>query len=535
MSRKAIHRKEEQPQTYIQPALEVGKEDDDHEKEANSVADKIMRMPESGQEKQKMSTGKRKVQPMFNPTADKTGTMNTGKRVVQKMSTGKSGLKATPNVEQGIHSTKGNGQSLQPELQQEMGSKIGADFSDVNVHTDNNAAEMNQEIGAKAFTHGKDIYFNKGQYDPASDTGKHLLAHELTHTVQQDGNENTIQRKLEQKDMAVTDGSFGIDMKPGTKSRGAVQYYGDESQLWFTPNKTTQDSANIDLIQIVRLTKESETSEKDYKWPKSASDRNKIKTEETTIKYTTVEKDTLKSISFSNPNGELDPIDIYRLNKDKLGKTFDPLAEIKTGTELLIPQVQEGYFIDHDTDIADKRKSGTDKETTLLFREYFLNKIYNSEKKTFDGTKKVKEGFKKTTDAGTSKEKVESGPAYIIDFPSVTDTGVSHFYFETVARSIDLGIDYGTIYWGFKIDNQVVSDEYAYVKNGSSATFKSAVAGFNKLYRNHHAVVKGDTLESISISYYGDESKVEDIKKANNLTSTTLTPGTMLILPKITK
>ena len=66
-----------------------------------------------------------------------------------------------------------------------MSNKVGADFSNVKVHSDSKAADMNSSIGAKAFTHGKDIYFNKGQYNPSSQGGKHLLAHELTHTVQQ--------------------------------------------------------------------------------------------------------------------------------------------------------------------------------------------------------------------------------------------------------------------------------------------------------------------------------------------------------------
>lgn len=47
---------------------------------------------------------------------------------------------------------------------------------------------MNKELGAQAFTHGSDIYFNAWKYDPKSSSGKHLLAHELKHTVQQGGN-----------------------------------------------------------------------------------------------------------------------------------------------------------------------------------------------------------------------------------------------------------------------------------------------------------------------------------------------------------
>ncbi|MET6997333.1 eCIS core domain-containing protein [Chitinophaga defluvii] len=77
------------------------------------------------------------------------------------------------------------GTPLSPQLRAEMGNAIGADFKDVNIHTDQEAVQMNKQIGAQAFTHGKDIYFNSGKYDPATLAGKRLLAHELTHVVQQ--------------------------------------------------------------------------------------------------------------------------------------------------------------------------------------------------------------------------------------------------------------------------------------------------------------------------------------------------------------
>lgn len=92
---------------------------------------------------------------------------------------------ASPQVESGIQNSKGGGSPLPNDVASEMGSKIGADFSNVRTHTDTNAVQMNQELGAKAFAHQNDIYFNEGQYNPSSPGGKRLLAHELTHTVQQ--------------------------------------------------------------------------------------------------------------------------------------------------------------------------------------------------------------------------------------------------------------------------------------------------------------------------------------------------------------
>jgi hypothetical protein len=79
-----------------------------------------------------------------------------------------------------------------------MESSFGVDLSGVNIHTDRDAIAMNKELGAQAFTHGKDIFFNSGKYNPDSSTGKHLLAHELTHTIQQEARlKNTDQSDIQ--------------------------------------------------------------------------------------------------------------------------------------------------------------------------------------------------------------------------------------------------------------------------------------------------------------------------------------------------
>jgi len=83
-----------------------------------------------------------------------------------------------------------------------MESGFGADFSDVKIHTDTNAVQMSQELGAQAFTNGNDVYFNKGKYNPDSREGKHLLAHELTHTIQQTG---AVQKSVDPSATAAED------------------------------------------------------------------------------------------------------------------------------------------------------------------------------------------------------------------------------------------------------------------------------------------------------------------------------------------
>jgi hypothetical protein len=91
-----------------------------------------------------------------------------------------------PATETRIKSSAGSGQKMDALTRTEMEDGFGADFSQVNIHTGSQAVQMNKELGAQAFTHGKDIYFNEGKYNPQSKDGLHLLAHELTHTIQHD-------------------------------------------------------------------------------------------------------------------------------------------------------------------------------------------------------------------------------------------------------------------------------------------------------------------------------------------------------------
>ncbi len=92
-----------------------------------------------------------------------------------------------------IRSTKGAGEPLPEPARAFMESRLSHDFGNVRIHTDSKAVQMNREIGALAFTHGSDIYFNEGMYSPDTSQGKRLLAHELAHTIQQ-GASKVLQR-----------------------------------------------------------------------------------------------------------------------------------------------------------------------------------------------------------------------------------------------------------------------------------------------------------------------------------------------------
>ena len=84
-----------------------------------------------------------------------------------------------------LQSSRGGGSQLPETSRNQMEAGFGTDLSDVRVHTDQRAQTMAQNIGAQAFTSGSDIYFNQGRFNPGTTQGDALLAHELTHTIQQ--------------------------------------------------------------------------------------------------------------------------------------------------------------------------------------------------------------------------------------------------------------------------------------------------------------------------------------------------------------
>ena len=93
----------------------------------------------------------------------------------------------TEDIESTINSKQGSGQSMSNESQDFFGSRMGQDFSNVNIHTGAEADTLNRQLNARAFTTGSDIFFRDGEYNPNSSSGQELLAHELTHVVQQGG------------------------------------------------------------------------------------------------------------------------------------------------------------------------------------------------------------------------------------------------------------------------------------------------------------------------------------------------------------
>ncbi len=206
-------------ETPIQTKLNIGKPNDRFEKEADAVADKITSekhidnpppAPRITPLVQKQSEEEEMIQekPAFeSPTILEQAEQDfspANDMPLQRREEEEESLQAksedttesdTSQLEQSLSKSKGKGNPLPDPVKTNMESGFGRDFSNVRTHTDSNAVQMSKDLGAQAFTHGNDVYFNEGKYNPGTQDGDHLLAHELTHTVQQGG----VQKKAIQK------------------------------------------------------------------------------------------------------------------------------------------------------------------------------------------------------------------------------------------------------------------------------------------------------------------------------------------------
>ncbi|HVY69434.1 MAG TPA: DUF4157 domain-containing protein, partial [Verrucomicrobiae bacterium] len=232
------------PLPFIQPRLEVSKPDDPHEREAEQTAHRVMTMPEPApavatppsapppdqlQRRQEHeeheheeiqaksessgaiqcnaepggSSGRARVCSTAALPGECSGTATRPiplaaslSRVVHRrhislfrsdvvQRAGRGPPARDESFEAQLSQTKGTGRELPGATRSFMENRFQSDFSGVRVHTGSSAQSLSKSIHAQAFTHGGDIYFNSGKYDPDSSSGRTLLAHELTHTVQQ--------------------------------------------------------------------------------------------------------------------------------------------------------------------------------------------------------------------------------------------------------------------------------------------------------------------------------------------------------------
>lgn len=225
------------PAPFVQAKLTIGAPDDPYEREADQVAEQVVRrmsaptadkeqkdepptiqrLPLSVQRKCAACEEEEKVQkteepesmeekiqrkPIFESGSDDENLagLNPGDlpiqrkcaecekeetEAVQRKPDGGGEMTASSSVASRLSSAKGGGSPLPDSVQTSMGDALGADLSGVRVHTDSQSVQLNRDLGAQAFTHGSDVYFGAGKFKPGTGDGDRLLAHELAHVGQQ--------------------------------------------------------------------------------------------------------------------------------------------------------------------------------------------------------------------------------------------------------------------------------------------------------------------------------------------------------------
>ncbi len=121
----------------------------------------------------------------------------------ERPSVGAEGGMAPPDTAAAIESARGRGRPLPAPVRRDMESAFGANFGAVRVHTDEPAHALSADLGARAFTTGSDIFFARKEFDTSSARGKHVLAHELAHVVQQGGAPASVGRLLAPLDRSI--------------------------------------------------------------------------------------------------------------------------------------------------------------------------------------------------------------------------------------------------------------------------------------------------------------------------------------------
>ena len=236
----------------IQAKLTVGPAGDRYEQEADRVAEQVLAMPapREPQAVQRHAEQRDEEEVQAKPLA--AGITPLVQRAAQEEEAqtrplvgsapsrvrrrGDGGLEAGSEIESRLAAQKGAGQPLPGSVRDFMEPRFGADFSGVRLHSGGEAAQMNADLRAQAFTHGQDIYLGAGAEAPGSKAGNLLLAHELAHTIQQTGN---VQRLPTRADVTIAAGP------PKTKGSELYKRFLDALDSYESEVVNQVDLANI--------------------------------------------------------------------------------------------------------------------------------------------------------------------------------------------------------------------------------------------------------------------------------------------------
>lgn len=447
----------------IQAKLTIGAPNDPYEQEADAMAEKVVQRlsADSGplavsspavqlkcaacEEEERVQKKEGEEADEELPTLQRKAIFESNEEqppvgAVQRKAEG-GALEASPDLERRLGASRGGGQSLPEGTRSSMESAFGTDFSGVRVHTGSEAVQLNRELGAQAFTHGSDVYFGAGKYDPGSTEGQRLLGHELTHVVQQGGG---VQRKMIQCDFApqslpTSNGVFEFEMEtregllaPAPLPAGAKS--GVRGNIKFDPATTAPYSNEITLIQIVKLT----------------------------------------------DSGTGDNVNSGTMVPGRDVRTTEVAGNGVPGSSV------EGGFL---TDVEHRRGGVDAAPGSALAPQYPFG--------PGGGSQVI--GFKRSDDPADIKK------AELFDFPGTRSaTHNLDFEFETVAKGEDTNTVYGSLNWSFGIRAGDVVNEQVNAADAQSGTFDEALELHRDFYVHEPVTFyfgfDQDTLEATEIA-----------------------------------
>lgn len=198
----------------LQTKLTLGAPADAHEREADAVAERVLRMPEGvgplhpvGEGIQRMCTECEEEESVQRKTAEE----ESEEEEVQTKAVANAAVAGpvASDTAAGIQAQRGRGQPLPASERAFFEPRFGAPLDHVKVHADDRAAGLSASLSARAFTVGRDVFFGGGEYRPGTASGRHLLAHELTHVLQQDSASATQVRRMSISQYKFTKGTCG--------------------------------------------------------------------------------------------------------------------------------------------------------------------------------------------------------------------------------------------------------------------------------------------------------------------------------------
>lgn len=425
----------------------------------------------------------------------------------RRQATERTGSGIPPIVHEAVRSP---GQPLDAATRGFFEPRFGYDFSRVRVHTDAQAGESAQAVNARAYTIGHDIVFGADQSMFHSTEARLLLAHELTHVAQQgygaaasassalevDRPDSTAEQEADAAEHAVSQGKpvrvAGTSitrlyrkqsLSPTPVNHGKMSFSMEEDPskgseyvtIVFSPDPKGPQTKSINLIQIAKVVFDDGSKWSDQQPKQAALERF------TTGAGFHVD---VKPEELAPPRNKADP---------NISPAYPPASV----------------------------KGGSTTETDPLT------------------------GLTRNVSSTLAPQPGHNLPGDVLD-ASINDspgggTSSGVWEFETVAHSDDLGIDYGAVRWSFRYQGPgmrpLYTQETSQISAAASSNVKESLIAFNKYYMNKHIVQEGETLKSISIDYYGDDSQAASIFAINKQALTDANPearipvGTELEMP----